>query len=424
MTLGQKLKQRLTPTTRRGRRLTIATAFLAAAGLMSASIFATGPQAQPQPRLEKAWPVSTVEINPQSLNPSFGAYGRVETSHLAHLRTDLSAQVTEVHVKEGEWVPANQVLITLDDREIRLAVEEQRASLAELEAALRSIETERDLMDESTAHYASMRLIAEQKLERHQNLMQRRLISQSLLDEVTAQANSAEIQYQTHTRKLADFPNRVAAQQAAVDRAQALLQRAELDLEKTRIRAPFSGPVLSVHVAPGDRSGLGTALLDIADASAFEVRVQIPDAYGERFFAHLSRQSPIQAHMAGGLTLQLARFSSQVRQGQSGLDAFFSLPVESGAPLTALGRMLELTVTLPQEADVVALPVQSIYENDRIYAVKAQRLEAIKVERVGELQTKQGEYRILVRSPRLQAGDEIITTQLPRAISGLLVEPA
>jgi hypothetical protein len=169
---------------------------------------------------------------------------------------------------------------------------------------------------------------------------------------------------------------------------------------------------------------MGSALLEIADAASFELRVQIPNAYGDRFHAHLSRSSTVYADTDYGTRLKLLRFASQVRTGQSGLDAYFQVAVQSGAPATALGRMVAVSVNLPEEDDVVALPVQSLYENNRIYAVKDQRLQSIRIERVGELRTEQGEYRVLVRSPELKPGEKIITTQLPRAISGLLVEPA
>jgi multidrug efflux pump subunit AcrA (membrane-fusion protein) len=284
-----------------------------------------------------------------------------------------------------------------------------------------------------------MRQVALKKLERHQDLMAKRLISQSLLDEVTAQANQANIDYQTHMRALADFPNRLAAQQAAVERVSAQVGQVELDIEKTRIIAPYGGPILNVFVAPGDRSNIGAILVDIASADAFEVRVQIPERFGEGLYDNLIHSRPVTATTDEGLTLELSRLSSQVKKGQSGLDAFFGLDVQQGAPETALGRMLELTITLPEEAAVVALPVQSIYENDRIYAVKEMsvsegaeldgisqefRLQAITIERVGEAQSADGQHRILVRSPELSAGQKVITTQLPRAISGLLVEPA
>jgi len=135
----------------RFKRAAIGGGFLLAAALMSASIFATGPNATPEVRHEKAWPVSIVEIAPATLSPSFSAYGRVESSHVAHLGTDLNAPIREVHVKEGEWVHEGQTLVTLDDRELELTLAQRRADLKELTAGLRSIEVERAMLEQPTA---------------------------------------------------------------------------------------------------------------------------------------------------------------------------------------------------------------------------------------------------------------------------------
>ena len=105
--------------TPRGKRVTMGIVFLAIAALMSASIFATGPESAPEPRREKAWPVSLMTVTPAVANPVFRVYGRVESSRIAHLRTDLVAEVAEVHVREGDWVQAGAPLITLNDRELR-----------------------------------------------------------------------------------------------------------------------------------------------------------------------------------------------------------------------------------------------------------------------------------------------------------------
>ena len=48
---------------------------------------------------------------------------------------------------------------------------------------------------------------------------------------------------------------------------------------------------------------------------------------------------------------------------------------------------------------------------------------AITIERVGENRAADGSYRVLVRGTELVPGSRIITTQLPKAISGLRVEP-
>ncbi|MDH3643849.1 MAG: biotin/lipoyl-binding protein [Gammaproteobacteria bacterium] len=415
------------PAGERRKRVVVATGMIVVAALASASIFATGPSAVPEVRTEKSWPVSVITVSPEALQPTFNAYGRVESSNVANIRTDLVAEVAQVLVKEGDWVEKDQVLLRLADAEVDLQVAERVAERDQHRAALKSIEMEYELQKQATSHYESMQRVAQNKLARHDELMAQRLISQALLDEVVSQANSANISYQTHTRQLADFPNRLAAERARIARAEALLGQAQLDLSKTSVVAPFAGPVLGVHVARGDRSNLGMTLVEVADVNGFEVRVQIPAGYAERFERHLRglpRKSHISAGTTSGSTMKLVRLSSRVRQGQSGLDAFFKISAAPDEALPAIGRVIDLTITMPAETDVVALPVQSIYENNRIYEVVDDRLNAIKVERIGEMQSADGRYRVLVRSPELNGGESIITTQLPRAISGLLVEAA
>ncbi len=404
------------------RRVALGGAILAAAALTSASLFATGPAPEPEIRAEKAWPVAVTTAEPSTQSPSFTAYGRIEASRIAHLATDLVAEVEAVHVREGDRVNPGELLVELADAEASLAVAERQADLARRAAELRSIESERAALARTLDQARSMNQIAQEKLRRHQALLDRRLISQSVLDEVLAQANRTAIDLEDHERRLADLPNRIAAQRAAVASATALAQRAELDLAKTRIRAPFGGPVLSVDVAPGDRSNLSRTLLTLADADGFEVRVQIPDSYEQRFQDHLNGAAAVTASLGDGRTLTLVRLARQVQPGQSGVDAFFRLDDRVGAP--PLGRIVDLRIRLPEEPGVVALPIASLYENDRVYAVEDNRLQAIRVERVGELHTPDGEYRVLVRAPELGAGRAVITTQLPKAVSGLLVEPS
>lgn len=412
------------PKNPRGKRAFIGAAFLSIAALTSASIFATGPKAEPETIDEKAWPVSVTTVEPQTIHPTIHAYGRVESSNVARIRTDWVAEVVEVMVREGDWVSKGDLLIKLSAREAELQLAARRADLAQYQATLRSIETEYRLQKQSTSHFESMQRIAQTKLERHEGMMEQRLISQALLDEVISQGNATHIQYQTHMRALADFPNRIAAQQARVAKAEALAGQADLNVEKTDVRAPFDGPILSVFVAPGDHSNLGTPLIEMAEAAGFEVRIQVPDAYADRFRQHLAEGKEITGIGPGARVMTLTRLASQVQSGQSGVDAFFELPVDDGQPLPALNRLVDVHVTLPSEPEVVPLPVQSIYENDRIYQVIDSRLHAVTVDRVGELQGTDGSYHVLVRAPKLVAGAQVITTQLPKAISGLLVEPA
>ncbi len=413
---------RLRPTSPRARRLAMAAAMLGGAAVFSVSILATGPSPEPDLREEKSWPVSVIEAHPQPHSPTFTAYGRVEAAQLARVRTDLVAPVKAVHVQEGDWVAGGDVLIELADGEVRLALVERQAELAQHQAELRSIESERERLERTLEQAMSMHRVAQQKLERHQALLESRLIAQSLMEEVVAQANQAAIDLEDHLRRLADLPNRIAMQRARVERARALVEHATLQVKKTRVRAPFGGPVLAVNVAPGDRSSLAEPLVELANADTFEVRVQVPGSYGDRLQRHLAQGEPVIGRLGGGHRLTLTRLARRIKTGQSGLDAFFHLSARNMASLPPIGRVVDLRVQLPEEPDVVALPVASLYENDRIYAVVDSRLKPIQVERVGEYQSADGEYRILVRSPELGDGQAVITTQLPKAMTGLLVK--
>jgi multidrug efflux pump subunit AcrA (membrane-fusion protein) len=348
----------------------------------------------------------------------------VESNNIAELRTKVVAEVAAVHVREGQWVQQGDLLVELRTDELALQSQEKRAELDLQQAQLESLRTEHRLLQDTSAHYRSVWDLSQKKLKRQQDLLEKRMISQALMDDAVREANQATIAYQDHVRTLADFPNRLAQQEASVARAEAQWQQALINLERAEIHAPFNGPVMAVSVAVGDFSSLGEPLVIMADESEFVVRAPVPNRYAQRLREHLEQGRDLRssAEIAGQpVFLSLDRLGRDVKAGESGLHAFFVM--DAGQDIPEIGRILDLTVQLPEESGVVALPAQSIYENDRIYQVRENRLQALSVERVGEYETPAGEYRVLVRSAELASGEQVITTQLPRAISGLLVEP-
>ncbi len=405
------------------RQLGICISILAAAVLASLSIFATGPSAVPRGPVEKAWPVSVTHAEKQRIKPNFSAYGKIESSQVAQLRSQWVALIRSVQVKEGDWVEAGEVLVQLDHRQAGLDLRQAEAELQQQQANLHAAEAQLKWAKENTRHFLARRNVAQQRLARHQDLLDKRLIAKSLFDDVRSQADQTTIEYHSHLTELGNLPNRILGHQAQIAKAQARVQQAGMDLEKTTVTAPFAGPVLGVFVAPGDLSNLSAPLVQMANADAFELRVQVPDVYQPQFEHALSiaAEEPITANTEQGHQLRLSRLAAHVRRGQTGMDAFFT-PTNHN-PLT-LGRTLKIFVQMPAQSDLIALPVQSIYNNSRIYTVRDNRLVAHEIERVGERQTRERGYEVLVRSNALGVGDMVITTQLPRAINGLLVKVA
>ena len=169
------------------KQIFVALSILAGAVLTSASIFATGPNAEPTAPVEKAWPVSITTAQPQTLKPSFSGFGRLESSRVARLRSDLIARIEHVAVQEGDWVRKGDLLIQLDDRETKLLVLERQAELSQHQASLASMRNRLAMEQQNEEHFISKLDVARAKLARHEDLMSKRLIAKGLLDEVTAQ---------------------------------------------------------------------------------------------------------------------------------------------------------------------------------------------------------------------------------------------
>jgi len=345
--------------------------------------------------------------------------------------------VEQVFVQEGQWAEEGELLIQIRADEIELRLREANAEAEKEAANLKATEVEYNMLKRSTDHFDEMYRVSQQTLKRQRELASRRMIPQALLDTALQQASRDTIEYQAHKRMLAHFPSRVAQNKAALTVAQARAERARLDLEKTKLLAPFSGPVLSVAVGPGDRTNESVVLVTMADAASFEVRASIPDQYADRVRAALANNQSIAANSVSssvqestqGSTqaptqeppLELTRIAHNVRPGQSGLDAWFKYP--PGASNQVLGRVLNLTAILPSEPNLVALPGQAVYNSNRVYVVQNNRLQAAAVQRVGEIKLESGDYQVLVRGDKLSNDSDIMTTALPKAITGLLVEP-
>ncbi len=396
---------------------------LGAAVLLSALIIVTGPESDPILRQEKAWPVSIQVATPGDLMPTLFAYGRVESRQLANLKTSISAPVASVDAPEGTWVKAGDVLVRLDDSELKLSLAVATAEYKKRVAQLESAKTDFELAQKITQHHRALTDIAQAKLKRHLDLYAKKMISDSILDEARQQASERSITLERHLADIKIFPNIIDQHEASVAEGRALADRAELDLAQTVIKAPFEGRVISTHVAPGDRVLPGTPVIQVADYDELEVRASIPATTGYDLRQKFSQGVAVNAtgKLDGrSIDFYLVRLSGDVKSGQSGLDAFFKTPSNENLDI---GRVVNLNITLPQEHNVVALPVQSLYENNRVYKVEDDRLKGINVQQVGDYIDPQGNYQVLIRSNGIVPGDRLITTQLPRAITGLLVDP-
>lgn len=344
---------------------------------------------------------------------------------MTRLTAAIGADVEEVAVREGEQVQKGQKLIKLADSDYLLQLKQRKAELTEIKAQIRS-ELDRHKSDEQALEHEKILLdLARKELDRARSLQRDNLSTQAHIDEAEQVVVKQQLAVNNRALSVNDHEARLAQLKARATKAEALRDLAALDIKRSSIEAPFAGKVTSVRVSPGDRTKIGDILVELYDHSTLEIRAQIPTQYENTLqqalasnitingFAMLNQQT---------VTVALDRISGKIIQGSGGLDGLFR--INDANRQLQVGRTLELRLSLPPINKAIALPREAIYGSDRIYRLAGERMSALSVERVGEMQMEDGNNYVIVKSPDIKAGDNIITTQLPNAIDGLLVKVA
>ena len=200
------------------------------AGSSAANAGPAGPAASAPPVV-----VTTVRAQQRDLPVLITATGSVAPLASIDVRPQTTNLVAQVHVKEGQFVKAGQLMFTLDARADEANVAKARAQLSKDEAALAD---------------------AQRQLKRSQELLAQNFISQGALD--TNQTN-------------------VQSQIAAVAADKAALDAVRLALSYTRITAPSAGRLGAINVFPGSSVLANTTtLVGITQLDPIAVAFSVP----------------------------------------------------------------------------------------------------------------------------------------------------
>ncbi len=180
------------------------------------------------------------------------ANGRVQPVTEVKISPDVSGEIVELHVIEGQQVKKGDLLVKIKPDTYQSMQDRATASLNSSRSQL-----------EQTR---SQLLLAQQTYERQKQLYERNVISE-------AEFQSAEAQYRT-------LQAQVRTGEFNIKSAEASLKEASENLYKTTIFAPGDGTVSKLNVEAGERvvgtaTMTGTEMLRIADLSQMEVRAEV-----------------------------------------------------------------------------------------------------------------------------------------------------
>jgi HlyD family secretion protein len=199
--------------------------------------------------------VRTIELQPGRLVRTVSAPGELEPRSRVSISARVAALITELPYEEGDLVKSGDVVVRLDDKDLK-------AQMDRAEATLRS---EQARFEAARAEYIN----AVSNWERISDLFKSEDVSKAELDQAVQRMETAEA-------------NQNAAQHS-IAVAQAGVDQSRENLKYATITSPIDGRVTTVNaevgelVVTGTMNNPGTVILEVADLSEMLVRAEVDE---------------------------------------------------------------------------------------------------------------------------------------------------
>lgn len=193
----------------------------------------------------------TVRVERGPLTAAVAASGTLNAVTTVQVGSQISGQIREIHADFNTPVKKGQVIARIDPATLELRVNQSRA---DLEAARSAVQVSLSTLKAQEAELSRINVTladTQRDYERKQSLLERNFISPADRDKAKTLYDAAVEQVRGVEAQIAVARAQVGSAEAQVKQREATLRQMEVDLDRTYIRAPVDGVVISRNVDAG-----------------------------------------------------------------------------------------------------------------------------------------------------------------------------
>lgn len=215
---------------------------------------------------EEGIKVTTEKVQARTIIETVNASGKVYPEVEVKVSSDISGEIIELTVEEGDSVTKGQMIARIFADIYVTQRDQVAAAVRQQEAAVNNSTAQLEALKSTLTQ-------TEAQFKRQEKLMQEKVISRSEFEQAENAYNTAKANYNAAIQG-------IVGNKAAVQSAQANLQRANKDLGRTTLLSPMNGVISLLAVKKGERvvgtaQMTGTEMMRIADMKKIEVRVDV-----------------------------------------------------------------------------------------------------------------------------------------------------
>lgn len=315
--------------------------------------------------------VAVEKVTKRTIIETVSASGKVQPEIEVKLSAEVSGEVVELLVKEGDVVKKGQLLCKVRPDVLKSGFDRAVASLNSQKASLASTQQQLKQVEANFANTTA-------KYKRNQELFAKKVISAAEFDAVKAE-------YEGSKASLESTRQNVVASRFGVEQSNAVVKEAGANLAKTTINAPVDGVISKLSIELGDRilgtsQMAGTEIMRISNLSSMEVSVDVNesdinrvsvgdladievDAFQNQKFKGEVTEIASSSSVVGTSTDQVTNFTVKVRI----LPESYAKLVRSDAANPSPFRPgLSATVDIQTEQfSGIAVPIQSVTTREK-----------------------------------------------------------
>jgi RND family efflux transporter MFP subunit len=206
-------------------------------------------------------PQKTVETKEQTVARTYPAVGTVRPKSETRISAQISAQITDVHVKAGQLVTSGTLLITLDSRQAAARLESAKEALRGAKA---SRDKARQAINSAQASYTN----AKQHFARIKSFYTSGAATQQELENAQAGFMQARAALSMSRESLVEA-------EAGIQQATETITDAKVHLGFSEIIAPVDGEIIRVLVEPGDLALPGKPLAAMRTQGGYRIEAHV-----------------------------------------------------------------------------------------------------------------------------------------------------
>lgn len=222
------------------------------------------------------------KVEKRTIIESVTASGKIYPETEVKISSDVSGEIVELYVEEGDSVVANQVLAKIDPDTYVSAVERGNAAVnsakSQRATAMAQVETSTAQAEQIKAQLANAKTIHDRNVE----LNKSGVISSVELEQSLSNLRSLQANLKAAEAGIRAANQNVEGARFQVESAQASLKELRTSLSRTTIKSPTSGTISSLSVEKGERvvgtmQMTGTEMMRISNLNNMEVQVEVSE---------------------------------------------------------------------------------------------------------------------------------------------------